>query len=178
MKKFRALLIALLAFLMILPSCSSPQIPESEKTSKSETSDKRTESEIPADRSDVTDQVKETVELILTINGHPVPVTWEDNESTAELKKQAIKSEITVNMSPYGGFEQVGSLGKVYPSSDVRQTAEAGDIMLYAASNIVLFYGQNTWAYTKLGKLNLSREELIALLENEPVTFVITTSIG
>ena len=87
--------------------------------------------------------------LILQIGGRTIPVTWEENESTAELKRQAAKGNITILLSPYGGFEQVGSLGREYPSSDVRQTAESGDIMLYASSNEVLYYGSNTWAYTK-----------------------------
>ena len=70
--------------------------------------------------------------LILKIGGRTIPVTWEENESTAELKRQAAKGNITILLSPYGGFEQVSSLGREYPSSDVRQTAESGDIMLYA----------------------------------------------
>ncbi len=108
--------------------------------------------------------------LILQIGGRTIPVTWEENESTAELKRQAAKGNITILLSPYGGFEQVGSLGREYPSSDVRQTAESGDIMLYASSNVVLFYGSNTWAYTKLGHIDLPADEITALLGGDAVT--------
>ena len=111
--------------------------------------------------------------LTLQIDGRIIPVTWEENESTAELKRQAAKSSITILLSPYGGFEQVGSLGREYPSSDVRQTAESGDIMLYASSNVVLFYGSNAWAYTKLGHIDLPADEMTALLGGDAVTISI-----
>ncbi len=109
--------------------------------------------------------------LILQIGGRTIPVTWEENESIAELKRQAAKGgNISILLSPYGGFEQVGSLGRTYPASDVRQTAESGDIMLYASSNVVLYYGSNTWAYTKLGHIDLPADEITALLGGDAVT--------
>lgn len=114
--------------------------------------------------------------LTLKINGQTVPVTWEENESTAELRCQAAKGDISIRLSPYGGFEQVGSLGRNYSSNDVRQTAKSGDIMLYSSSNIVLFYGSNTWAYTKLGHIELSPGEITALLVGDEVTITITVS--
>ena len=40
-----------------------------------------------------------------------------------------------------------------------------GDIVLYSGSSIVLFYGSNSWAYTRLGKIQgLDESELRALL--------------
>ena len=108
--------------------------------------------------------------LTMQIDGRSIPVTWEENESTAELKRQAAKGNITIPLSPYGGFEQVGSLGREYPANDVRQTAKSGDIMLYASSNVVLFYGSNTWAYTKLGHIDLPADEMTALLGGDAVT--------
>ncbi|MBR0277886.1 MAG: hypothetical protein IJQ50_05460 [Clostridia bacterium] len=113
-------------------------------------------------------------EMIMKIDGQAVPVTWEDNESVAELKKQAEQGTITVGMSQYGGFEQVGSLGRNYPSDDSRITTQNGDIVLYSSSNIVLFYGSNSWAYTRLGKINLSNGEVTELLGNQNVTVTIS----
>lgn len=40
--------------------------------------------------------------LTLQIDGRIIPVTWEENESTAELKRQAAKGNITILLSPYG----------------------------------------------------------------------------
>ena len=47
--------------------------------------------------------------------------------------------------------------------------------MLYSSNNIVLFYGQNTWSYTKLGKINLPADEITRLLGNEDVTLTISS---
>ena len=80
-----------------------------------------------------------------------VSVAWEDNASVAALRELCRETPLTIQMSMYGGFEQVGPLGTSLPRSDVRITTEAGDIVLYAGDQMVVFYGPNTWAYTRLG---------------------------
>ena len=49
----------------------------------------------------------------------------------------------------------------------------AGDIVLYSGNQIVVFYGSNSWSYTRLGKINLSEKELTDLLGNGDVTIEI-----
>lgn len=78
-------------------------------------------------------------------------------------------------MSMYGDFEQVGSLEKTIISDDERITTSPGDIVLYSSNQIVIFYGSNTWSYTKLGHISLSESELTDLLGDEDV--VITLSL-
>ena len=74
-----------------------------------------------------------------------------------------------------GGFEQVGSLGETLPSSDTNITTKAGDIMLYTGSQMVIFYGSNSWAYTRLGRItDKSDSELKELLGGAGVTVTIT----
>lgn len=111
-------------------------------------------------------------QMELKINDILVDVTWYDNESVKELKKLA-KDTLIINMHMYGGFEQVGSIGYTLPSNDVRITTNPGDIVLYSSSQLVVFYGNNTWAYTKLGHINLDNNELKSLLGNENVTITI-----
>lgn len=106
----------------------------------------------------------------LFINDTEVPVIWEENASVAELMEEAAKGDIVVSMSMYGDFEQVGSLGRKYSSSDKQTTTHNGDIVLYSSSNIVMFYGSNSWAYTRLGKIDLPEKEVTALLANGAVT--------
>ena len=106
--------------------------------------------------------------LVLKIDDQEVDVSWEDNESVNDLKALA-KNGLRVNMSMYGGFEVVGSIGKAIKSNDSRITTTPGDIMLYSSSSIVMLYGSNTWEYTKLGHINLSKDEIINLIGNKNV---------
>lgn len=113
-------------------------------------------------------------ELTMKINGETVTVEWEDNESVSALRELAAKSPITIQASLYGGFEQVGSIGRSLPRNDERITTEAGDIVLYSGNQLVVFYGSNTWSYTKLGHItDKTPSELTALLGNGNVTISI-----
>ena len=84
------------------------------------------------------------------------------------------KDGLTINMSKYGGFEQVGSIGSTLPSTDTRITTSPGDIVLYSSNQIVIFYDSNTWSYTKLGHINLSRSELTDILGDEDVVIILS----
>lgn len=111
----------------------------------------------------------------MKINDTAVNVKWEDNRSVAALKKMTEEAPVVVHMSMYGGFEQVGSLGTRIPSNDVQTDTDAGDIVLYCGNQIVVFYGHNSWAYTRLGKItDKNRNELRSLLGNGNVTITIS----
>ena len=112
-------------------------------------------------------------ELVLMIDSVEVNVTWEDNESVTALKALA-NTGISINMSKYGDFEQVGPLGKRLPSNDIEITTSPGDIVLYSSNQVVVFYGSNTWRYTKLGHINLSKSELTNLLGKNDVEVAIS----
>ncbi len=106
--------------------------------------------------------------LTLEISGRNMPVTWENNESVAALAELA-EDGITVNMSMYGGFEQVGPLVASLPRNDKQISTSYGDIVLYQGNQIVIFYGSNSWSYTRLGHINLSRSEMTELLSGGDV---------
>lgn len=99
------------------------------------------------------------MELTLKIDDIEVDVIWAVNDSVKALKNLA-KNGLTINMSKYGVFKHVGSIGSTLPSVDTRITTNPGDIVLYSANQIVIFYDSNTWSYTKLGHINLSKSEL------------------
>ena len=115
----------------------------------------------------------EETEMKLTIGDTPVPVTWEENESVEALKALALEDALTIQMSMYGGFEQVGPIGQDIVSNDTQTTTQAGDIVLYSGDQIVIFYGSNSWAYTRLGHVDLSQEEMEGLLGNGDVTLTL-----
>ena len=91
--------------------------------------------------------------LRMMIGDTAVAVDWENNESVEALKNLCAETPLVIQMSMYGGFEQVGPVGTRLPSSDAQTRTSAGDIVLYSSSQIVVFYGSNSWAYTRLGHI-------------------------
>ena len=166
MKKSFILLIIL--FLISLSSCG-----KSNSTPTPTTDEPSTTITTPSDDNQTTKE-DETVNMKLTlkIDGIEVDVIWADNDSVKALKNLA-KDGLTINMSKYGGFEQVGSIGSTLPSADTRITTIPGDIVLYSSNQIVLFYDSNTWSYTKLGHINLSKSELTDLLGDKDVVVLL-----
>ncbi len=119
------------------------------------------------------DKVEEKETMIMEINDKAVDVTWEENASVEELKGLA-QTGLTISMSMYGGFEQVGPIGKSIVSDDKQTVTKPGDIVLYSSDKIVVFYGSNSWSYTRLGKINMSQNELKQLLGNGDVTITLS----
>lgn len=106
----------------------------------------------------------------LLIGDREVPVTWEENASVEELQDLC---PLTIPMSMYGGFEQVGPIGQNIVREDVQTVTDSGDIVLYSGNQIVVFYGSNSWAYTRLGHINLSEQEMRDLLSGGDVTITL-----
>ncbi len=180
LKKTAALVLAAFMILMSLSGCAKTPAADSapvESASEAETA-------VPADpagpekTTDPDEPNGETMEetkLRLWIDDTEIAVMWEENASVDALSKMAAEQPVTVRMSMYGGFEQVGSLGKRLPSSDSRMTTAPGDIVLYSSSQIVIFYGSNSWAYTRLGKAaGKTASEMADLLGKGDVTVTIS----
>ena len=80
--------------------------------------------------------------------------TLEKNEAMSALVEMMRESPVVIQMSDYSGFEKVGSLGTSLPTSNSQTTTQAGDIVLYNGNQIVIFYGSNSWNYTRLGYID------------------------
>ena len=80
--------------------------------------------------------------------------TLEDNTSAYAFLEMIKQEPLVIEMSDYSGFEKVGSLGTSLVTDDSRTTTQEGDIVLYNGNSIVIFYGSNTWSYTRLGKID------------------------
>ena len=113
--------------------------------------------------------------LQMKIGGTAVRVSWENNRSVEALKALCESGPLVIQMSMYGGFEQVGPIGSRLPSDDVRTTTAPGDVVLYSSDQIVVFYGSNSWAYTRLGHItDRDAAGMAALLGNGNVTITIS----
>ena len=113
-------------------------------------------------------------DMQMMIGETPVTVAWEDNASVEALKMLAGEG-LTIEMSMYGGFEQVGSIGQSLPRDDQQTTTTSGDIVLYSGNQLVVFYGSNSWAYTRLGHItDQTPAQMKALLGNGDVTITLS----
>ena len=142
------------------------QVPETTAINKQETQAQSVEQ---------TEQTEQTSALQMTIGNTPASVDWEDNAAVQALTELCRNHPLTIQMSMYGGFEQVGSIGTDLPQNDVQTTTSSGDIVLYSGNQMVVFYGSNSWEYTRLGRItDKTQAELTELLSNGNVTITLS----
>ncbi|MCM1257079.1 MAG: flavodoxin [Roseburia sp.] len=98
-----------------------------------------------------------------------------DNASAKELAAKLAKKPITISMQDYGGFEKVGDFGFTLAANDKQMTTEPGDLVLYEGDQLVIFYGKNSWSYTRLGKIqDVTAKTLKAALGSGDVTVTLS----
>ena len=141
----------------------TPATPSVSDPSEEQPSEEAMEGESAADQT-----------ITLDINGTEIPVQWEENRAVEDLKALLADGELTIQTQAYGGFEQVGSLPKSLTADNAQVTTEPGDIVLYNGNSIVLFYGSNSWSYTKLGHMTDFDEATDALLRADTVTITLS----
>ena len=118
----------------------------------------------------------ETIKI--TVSGKALPVKIEENEATKALVAALREASITYEAHDYGGFEKVGPLGLTLPANNSQITTQPGDVILYSSNQIVLFYGSNTWSYTRLGKIQYeSLDELKSFLKAGEGNISVTLSL-
>ena len=114
----------------------------------------------------------------ISVGGKTIPIAIEDNNATKELVKALRKAPVSYEANDYGGFEKVGDLGYSLPASDTQITTGPGDVILYSGNQIVLFYGTNTWSYTRIGKMEYGTlDELKAFLKAGQGMITVTLSL-
>ena len=190
--KIFAVALAVFTLLICFSACGNPNtapvsddVSQPEATSQNADTQSAAETTVPPAESKPeetqSETSKETEEepavktLTMRIGDTTVTVDWEGNESVAALRELVKDKPLTVQMSMYGGFEQVGSLGTSLPRNDSQTTTAAGDIVLYSGNQIVVFYGSNSWAYTRLGHITDQNASGMAdLLSNGNVTVTIS----
>ena len=125
-----------------------------------------------------TNSVEGEKAMQMMIGETPVTVAWEDNASVDALRALAAEG-LSIEMSMYGGFEQVGAIGQSLPRDDQQTTTASGDIVLYAGNQLVVFYGSNAWAYTRLGHItDQTPEQMQALLGSGDVTITLSCNLA
>ena len=117
--------------------------------------------------------------MYITIDGRTEAVTLVNNSTTQALVAKLQEAPVTVTLNSSGGFEIWGALGFSLPTSNEQINAQPGDVILYNGSNICMFYGTNSWSYTRLGKIDgLSESELRTFLKAGESNISVTISLN
>ena len=117
--------------------------------------------------------------IYLTIDGRTETATLAGNSATQALVAKLLEAPVRVTLNSSGGFEIWGALGFSLPTSNEQVNAQPGDIVLYNGSNICMFYGTNSWSYTRLGKIDgLSETELRTFLKAGESNISVTLSLN
>lgn len=146
------------AFAALLSGCADSRRTE-DPESQSSGSDSDIVQEFRAAEDEAAEQnvkEEETMDrkMIVEVGGKHFTATLEDNKAADTLAEMMQEDPVTIQMSDYGGFEKVGDLGTELPTSNRQTTTRAGDIVLYQGNQIVIFYGSNSWSYTRLGRID------------------------
>ena len=117
--------------------------------------------------------------MYITIDGVTKTATLVDNAATQALVAKLQEAPVNVSLNSSGGFEIWGALGFSLPTSNEQVNAQPGDIVLYNGSNICMFYGTNSWSYTRLGKIDgLSESDLRTFLKAGESNISVTLSMS
>lgn len=170
---FRTLAISFIAFLFpVLLSCEKgpvetiPETPQEEQTSNGDTGEEL------QNNTTMPDHIK------ISVSGKTIQVKIEDNAATRALVAALREASISYEADDYGGFEKVGALGRSLPASNTQITTQPGDVILYSGNQIVLFYGSNSWSYTRIGKMEYSSlDELKSFLKAGQSKINVTLSL-
>lgn len=144
----------LLLAVLGLSACGTGESPTSSTPPPSQSVVSQPESSQPQDES--SDQ--EEAMLKITVGDQELLATFADNSSADEFRELLSQGPLTISMEDYGGFEKVGPLGTTLTRNDTRITTQPGDVILYQGNQITIYYGTNTWNFTRLATINDSTD--------------------
>lgn len=101
----------------------------------------------------------------VSVNGETLIAQLEDSASSREFAQLLGEGPLTVAMHDYAGMEKVGALPRSLTRSDKPTDVGPGDIVLYQGNQITVYYGTNSWNFTRLGSIQgASAAELQGIL--------------
>ena len=121
------------------------------------------------------DNTKEEMKMNISVNGHTLKANFADTKAAEELYELIKNEPLTLTLNEYGSFEKVGKLPQSFTKNDEQITAQPGDILLYQGNQMTIFYGENSWSYTRLGKIeNMTAEEIAEIFGDGDITVTIS----
>lgn len=174
---YASVLLGTLAVFGCVPS-NEPSVPDGRQPewSQAETTDSSTEnveretpigSESETESSEVAQQgeAMAATEIQVQANGQTLAATLENNSSAEAFASLLATGPLTVSMRDYADMEKVGSLPTALPRSDAQISVGPGDVVLYQGNQITVYYGTNSWNFTKLAHIEgATAEQMRAIL--------------
>ena len=136
-----------------LSACGTVEVPSDSSTPPTQT----VVSEQEASETQPSEEIESSQEastLKITVGDYELLATFADNSSAEEFKELLSQGPVTVEMEDYGGFEKAGPLGTTLTRNDQQITTEPGDVILYQGNQITVYYGTNTWNFTRLARID------------------------
>lgn len=128
---------------------------------------------------DITEPAQEETMIYAYVNGERLTIQPAENSSMDAFLALLAQGDLTVEMHDYGSFEKVGSLGVTLPTNDEGITTQPGDVILYQGNSLAIYYGTNTWSFTKLGKVqNVTQDKLMEILGDGDATVTFSKNGG
>ncbi len=168
--KFLQILLCMAAIILFLSGCTDSSLSKTNLQTKNESSslgdeaspasandaDSSNTQQVNVPQPDTNSDTEENMvkKMTLQIGNSSFMATLENNPAVDAFVEMMSDFPVIIQMNDYSGFEKVGSLGTNLPADDKQTTTHAGDIVLYNENQIVIFYGSNSWSYTRLGKID------------------------
>lgn len=140
---------------------------DTDNTGQMEDNDERDKEEVNNNDESNKEDNNNISSMYMYINGTKLEIILEDNTAVKALIDLLKEGDIEYTAHNYGGFEKVGDIGHNLPTNNTQINAVSGDVMLYQGRQMVVFYGSNSWSYTRIGRINnYSSAELKKILGN------------
>lgn len=99
------------------------------------------------------DESEEITEMYVYVNDNKLKVTLAKNSSVDALIEILKNGDITY-IAHANNFEIYGDIGQdLTTKNDTHLTSQVGDVFLWAGDNICIFFGNNSYSYTRIGKI-------------------------
>ena len=156
------------AMLLALTACSGKGAEETaaEKTAPLSTSSAIAEPENGAESSTEAELVPENsaVPVYIRIGDTVLTVLPSGNSSADALIALLERGDIALDMRDNGGLEKIAELERSLPTNNIPLAAGPGDLILYNGNTVCLYYGENMYSLTRLGKIQNTDEETLRSL--------------
>ena len=157
-KKLIAALIAVL-FCLCLALTACGRIPDSDTTGDDPDTEQGGENMTDGNDGDTesgenndTEESEGITEMYITVNNNKLKVTLAENSTVDALVGLLKKGDITYTAHA-NNFEIYGDIGHSLPTNNTQLTSAVGDVFLWAGDNVCIFFGNNSYSYTRIGKI-------------------------